>query len=173
MTAFFVFKTASKHVNKQQILIRYVNAEDVSGSNSLEYAFSQYRKRGGRYIWGANDCSVFVSDYLSRKVSLPKPRLTTWDLCLDQVQTYGLKPANQPRHGDVVNYRYFSTKNKRMAGHCGVILKRQGSLWVIHNCATAGLVMERFDSFSNVATKLTGNKNRLRVLRVMKNKSAA
>lgn len=147
---------------------RPTEANDLLGMPALQYAAKRYAARGAKYIWGVNDCSVFVSDYLSKQKRPPKSRLTTWNLDRADVAPFGLTVEGSPKPGDVLNYRYWSKKNKEMAGHCGVVIKKPDGLWVVHNCVTIGLATQRLSGFFATAQYLGVSKMDVAILRPLK-----
>ncbi|MEI7577672.1 MAG: hypothetical protein WCK51_12325 [Armatimonadota bacterium] len=150
------------------IVIRAAVDADFRGSAALQYAAKRYRQRGAKYIWGTNDCSVFVSDYLLRLPHPPKTRLTTWNLNQVDVEPFGLTIEGSVKPGDVLNYRYRSRKRNEVAGHCGVVVQKPDGLWVVHNCVSMGLAIQRISSFYTTAQSLGVSKLEVTVLRPKK-----
>jgi len=142
-----LFAWRRTRVAAQKPSVRPVASADIASHPALVFAEKQYRRRGAKYIWGANDCSAFVSDYLSRQSKTLKSRVTTWELAQIGVEKYGLVVAGDTKTGDVLNYRYKSQRREGMAGHCGVVLKKPDGFWVVHNCASMGLVIQRLGEF--------------------------
>lgn len=114
-------------------------------------AYQNYISRGGTYQWGPNDCSVFVTDYLRAKGCDISRRLTTWDLSQPKnLQAVGYRvTASPPRPGDVLVYRYRNSRGE-VRGHCGIVTAFQGKVWVVHNMATTGAVMQKLPSFDRM-----------------------
>jgi hypothetical protein len=134
------------------------------GSPPLEKAAQEYWRLGGSYVWGKNDCSSFVTEYLRGIGGPSMPRLTTkW---MDEMAdgSFGLWQTSTPRPGDVLNYRYPSQEKPGMAGHCGVVIKRGDDLWVIHNAEALGLVRQRLEGFYARAAELGASRDQVRIL---------
>ncbi len=145
--------------------IRAVNSADLAGSAALQYAAKKYQQRGAKYVWGTNDCSVFVSDYLLRQPRPPKTRLTTWSLDQIDVEPHGLTIVFKPMPGDVLNYRYRSRKSNEIAGHCGVVVSKPDGLWVVHNSVNRGLVIQKLAGFYATAQAMGISKFDVTILR--------
>jgi hypothetical protein len=146
--------------------MRVLETTDVASHPALLHAYKKYQQRGGRYIWGTNDCSVFVSDYLIKRSPKFKWRLTTASMDSIYVNQYRLYDAGIPTSGDILNYRYRSNRTDRQAGHCGVIVQKPTGTFVIHNCATRGLVIEAYKDFMRTAVLLGVNRLDIRTLRL-------
>lgn len=128
-------------------------------------AVHRYEARGGEYVWGRNDCSVFVTDYLrGRRVPIGA-RLTTACLASPEISGRGLRHAKNPRPGDVLNYRYRSAKTGRWAGHCGVVVRQGRALWVMHNARGHGLVVQPLPGFLRRAEEVGVRSGAVQVLR--------
>lgn len=154
------------------ITLRQVTEADVAQNPALRYAAKKYRERGAKYIWGTNDCSVFVSDYLLKQPVPPKTRLTTVNLDQADVEPFGVTIEGTPKAGDVLNYRYVSKKTNERAGHCGVVVAKPDGLWVMHNCVTRGLVIQKLQNFIATAEWLGVKKYDVTILRPMSRAAA-
>lgn len=145
--------------------LRPLTLEEVKLSPALTYAAERYFERGGRYIWGTNDCSVFVSDYLIKRIPAIKQRFTTAGFDSIYISDHGFEDATKPKAGDVINYRYLSKKTNQTAGHCGVVWQRLDGMFVIHNCLSKGLVIQPYVDFVATAVALGTPKSEIRLLR--------
>lgn len=138
----------------------------------IEYANARFHQRGGRYIWGDNDCSIYVLDYLKASGVRVRKRLTTKEL-FDPLQasTVALKPVDGPwKPGDVVVFRY---QDPRPAGHCGVVISRNGELGVIHNAASEqGVVHESKAQFEERAARAGAQPSSIRCFTIDLRKTA-
>lgn len=142
-----------------------VSAKDLGGDPALLRARQRYENRGSRYIWGSNDCSAFVSDYLTAAGVPIGRRMTTKCLAEPDLTRRGLVDAGPADGGDVLNFRYLSKDGLGMAGHCGVVLRRGEELWVVHNREGSGLVMQRIEGFYRLAEGLGVSRRAVRTLR--------
>ena len=116
--------------------------EPDSSSPALLKAEARYFERGGRYIWGTNDCSRFVVDYLKNTGVMFIERPTTKELYDDSYMgSLKMKRVNvsldEVSEYDVVVYRYTNDRGE-LAGHCGVIVRKDGTLKVEHNSLSGG-----------------------------------
>lgn len=127
---------------------------DFQSNPAINFAVKKFRERGGTYIWGTNDCSVFVSDYLRKRQVQIGNRVTTEQLSQADFIPRGLKKVYAPTDGDVLNYRYISPKWNRPSGHCGVVFSQKSKLWVIHNSLYTGLTVQPLSDFLATAKEL-------------------
>lgn len=141
-----------------------VTPNDLEGRSALQVAVRLYEDRGGTYVWGSNDCSVFVTEYLLNSGVDLRGRLTTQVLAGDEIARHGLVEVEDPREGDVLNYRYPAQSQPGMAGHCGVVVARGDSLWVMHNAESHGLAIQPLEGFYRTAIRV-GAVDGVRVLR--------
>lgn len=114
----------------------------------LEHAAQQYYKRGGHYVWGKNDCSMFLTDYLKAHDIQFSRRLTTKEFADPRLmRTLGLQPVKgKLKPGDVVVYRF---RDGRSMGHCGIVFLKDGELEVVHNSGSmGGLAVSSFEAFA-------------------------
>lgn len=134
----------------------------------IESARIKYVKKGDEYIWGSNDCSIFVMDYIIACGKKVKSRPTTETLMNPiATQAMGFIPTKtNPKIGDILVYRY-QNRDNQWRGHTGVVVWYKGALWVAHNTATRdGLVIQRLDKFKETADRLTkGRDTAFKVLR--------
>lgn len=134
----------------------------------IESAKVAHIKKGNKYIWGANDCSIFVMDYIKACGKVVPFRPTTETLMNPlAVQVMGFSPASSdPKIGDILVYRYQNSKNE-WRGHTGIVVWYNDSLWVAHNTPSYnGLVVQRLDKFNEQANRLTkGQKSSYKTLR--------
>jgi hypothetical protein len=120
--------------------------------HSLKDAMSLYKERGGHYIWGHNDCSTFVLDYLVGHGIKSAERQTTETLIRPAVaERMHLIPMDEvtlrkPVPQSVVVMRYVGHHNE-MVGHCAVRLVQNGEVFFVHNSASDGLVCETEKQF--------------------------
>lgn len=142
-----------------------VTVNHIDHDPALVQALRLYASRGSRYVWGTNDCSVFVSDYLESAGVPIGQRMTTKCLAEPDLTRRGLIDAGPVEHGDVLNFRYMSRNGLGMAGHCGVVFRRDRELWVIHNKEGSGLVMQPLEGFYRLAESLSVDRYSVRVLR--------
>lgn len=96
-----------------------------------------YLQRGGTYDWGPNDCSTFVTDYMTSAGMRIGRRLTTADLASEATQTkLRLQKVDGPRDGAIFVWRYQGRKGER--GHTGVVVQQGRRRYFVHNAASAG-----------------------------------
>lgn len=102
---------------------------------TLAESLSAYR--GGDYVYGYNDCSTFVSDYIRLSGHPLEARITTKELNsavhmiplgFDEVETL----PNTWEEGDILVFRYYDLDTRGETGHCGVLLYDGGELCVAH-----------------------------------------
>lgn len=133
----------------------------------LEHAAELYYKRGGRYVWGKNDCSMFLTDYLkAHDVQFPR-RLTTKEMVDPKtMRSLGMREVKGAiRPGDVVVYRF---RNGKEMGHCGVVLLKDGELEVVHNSGSmGGLAVSRYRDFVAKAGELGARPEQILAFRPM------
>ena len=112
-------------------------------SLSLKDAEDKFQQRGGKYIFGPNDCSIFLTDYLkSRGVRFNRSgieitnRLTTENLYETSfMKGNGFEPvsADKVKENDILVYRYYDIDLKAECGHCGIVVWKNSTLSVEHN----------------------------------------
>ncbi|MBS1712371.1 MAG: C40 family peptidase [Armatimonadetes bacterium] len=154
--------------NPPATLLKTVPADVLKKQPELEPAYRNYVKNGGEYIWGANDCSIFVSDYINQCGNPCPFRPTTKEL-IDPafMAKVGFTSASgQIRPGDVIVFRYLNA-DRQWRGHTGVVVWYDGANWVMHNTERyQGMVVETLDRFwarADAATK--GNPDLRKVFR--------
>lgn len=128
-------------------------------------AVDRFHDRGGKYIWGENDCSVFVLDFLKASGVPIKRRLTTKELYdLKIMAEHGYVAESAPaKVGDIVVFRYLAP---RPAGHCGVVVEQGGEVKILHNAASMhGLVLETVDEFLIRAEQFGAPRESVRLFR--------
>ena len=118
-------------------------------SRQIDAAVTRFAERGGEYVLGPNDCSIFVIDFLKACGKPVKRRYTTGDFWKPSVMG-GLKM--KPTKLGVTEHAVFVTRyinaKGRWVGHCGVVLTRNGETIFIHNSeASGGVVVEPSLSF--------------------------
>lgn len=118
-------------------------------SRQINAAVTRFAERGGEYVLGPNDCSIFVIDFLKACGKPVKRRYTTGDFWKPSVMNgLKLKPTKLgvTEHAVFVT-RYVNAKG-RWVGHCGIVLTRDGQTVFIHNSeASGGVVVEPSLSF--------------------------
>lgn len=111
-----------------------------------------FKVRGGRYHLGKNDCSTFLLDYLAGHGVRSANRQTTATLVDPLVAAHmHLLPMNEvelshPVEQSVVVIRYHGKRNE-VVGHCAVRLFQNGEPYFVHNCESAGLVVDTASAF--------------------------
>lgn len=138
----FILATVSvvKRISKPAYS-RIVPDKQVVVTPELDYARQLYVQRGGKYIWGANDCSVFVGDYMKALSSKVPDRLTTKELARPSYMAkYGFKLVrDNPKPGDIYVFRYLSRKSGGPMGHCGIVVDTTKGLQAVqHNSGGEG-----------------------------------
>lgn len=127
----------------------------------IESAKVAHVKKGNKYIWGANDCSIFVMDYI-KACGKGVPFRPTTQTLMNPIATQAMgfsQTSSTPKTGDILVYRYQNSKNE-WRGHTGVVVWYKDSLWVAHNTLTHnGLVVQRLDKFDEQAHRLTKGKD--------------
>jgi hypothetical protein len=129
----------------------------LDNHSELKAAHRDYVKKGNEYIWGSNDCSVFVWDYLKASGKNPPSRPTTATMAhTDFLAQIGYKPTQKPYlPGDIIVYRYTNRKGEP-AGHTGIITNFDHRLFVVHNSAAHdGVIMEALPNFVKTAVRLS------------------
>lgn len=141
-------------------LLRALPQDTALSQPEVAFAASLYRSKGNSYIWGDNDCSVFVADYLAAAKHPLTGRPTTVELMdKDFMAKHGLQPRQltESAAGDVLVFRYRNLIGEAR-GHCGVVISHDKNLWVAHNTAKYdGLVYEPLTQFLDRAKQLTGS----------------
>ncbi len=129
-----------------------------TGETSIPYglqaAAKRYFQRGGKYEWGANDCSMFLIDYLKAHDVPFTRRLTTKEFADPRLmKQLGLnRVTDSLKPGDVLVYRF---RNGRSYGHCGVVVLERGDIKVVHNSkAAGGLTTSSYDDFIEKAEEV-------------------
>ncbi|MCG9896090.1 MAG: hypothetical protein MH204_11510 [Fimbriimonadaceae bacterium] len=120
-------------------------------SPPLQAATKRYFQRGGKYIWGRNDCSKFILDYLKARGSRVSMRHTTASLLWPGTMPgLGYGPAGAaPEEGEeqIWVFRYRGDDGGP-AGHTGIALGLGGRTVYIHNVSReGGLIWEEEDDF--------------------------
>ncbi|MCB0825013.1 MAG: C40 family peptidase [Armatimonadetes bacterium] len=139
----------------------------LSQSPSLQLAYDRYTERGSKYIWGTNDCSVFLIDYMKGQGAPIKKRWTTRELFEPaKMDVFGYNffgyPPEQSKAGDLVVFRYIGTEGTEV-GHCGIVIEEGEQKYVVHNSSPyGGVVTQSADGFFRQAKSLNAN---LRIFR--------
>ncbi len=132
---------------------------------AVQSAVAKFQDRGGLYIWGENDCSIFVLDYLKASGVPIKRRLTTKELFdVEIMADHGYETQTVPvQIGDIVVFRYMSPKP---AGHCGIAVEQDGVIQILHNAASMqGLVLETVEEFLVRAEQFGAPRESVRLFR--------
>ncbi len=164
ITAGVIYKFYFTPVN----LYREIPTEVFTRQPEIQAAYRKHMDNGGTYIWGANDCSIFVMNYLIASNKTPPFRPTTATLMdLKFMGDLGLRSDSTiTKTGDIIVFRYKDKENKWL-GHTGVVAWHNNRLWAIHNSGSyKGVVMEDLKQFKEKALLLTeNNKDLYRVYR--------
>lgn len=130
--------------------------ERLVNSPALTYAKKMYESRGNKYIWGPNDCSVFVTDYLKGVGAKVQRRYTTTDL-VDPglLAKLGFTTAtDSPQPGDIIVFKYKNDQGA-LRGHCGIVTEWNRRVYVVHNTeAYGGVIMQTLPSFQQSTQSL-------------------
>ncbi|MCB0825014.1 MAG: C40 family peptidase [Armatimonadetes bacterium] len=142
-------------IEEPQLIVGFpddLKAKDPAAKKS----YDQYMDKGGKYIWGANDCSIFVQDYMKASGANVEKRWTTKELFQPKrMEKYGYsywehEAGNQFPDGTVLIYRWES--GDQGWGHCGIVTNHFGDTRVMHNDPiNKGLVVEPFNDFLRMA----------------------
>lgn len=122
-------------------------------------AFQAYQAKGAKYIWGDNDCSIFVMDYIlatGRSVPFRPTTATLMDSTF--LPNVGFSAQPKPaKTGDIIVYRY-QNADQQWRGHTGVVVWHNDQHWVVHNAQSFnGVVMQDIEEFYKQANRLTNN----------------
>ncbi len=126
------------------------------------YPLKNYQRKGNKYIWGKNDCSTFVSDFLLASGKPALKRLTTEDLYRDATMDWhGYKPTKiadiEPK--DIIVFRY-EGRYGTMQGHTGIVLSTSKNPIVVHNSLSSrGVVTNTLPEFLAIARRVAGTNN--------------
>ncbi|MFM9874672.1 MAG: CHAP domain-containing protein [Fimbriimonadaceae bacterium] len=134
----------------------------------IKSAYQKHIKNGGKYVWGANDCSIFVMNYIKAcKKTVPFRPTTATMMDSLFMHNAGFKAElTDEKAGDIIVFRYQNNKHE-WKGHTGVVAWHNNRLWVVHNTPNYhGVVMEDLPQFKTKALRLTEkNKNLYRTYR--------
>jgi hypothetical protein len=151
------------YLNNSVKLYKDIPNQVFTRQPEIKSAYGTYVKNGAKYIWGPNDCSVFVMNYIKACNKQVPFRPTTATLMEPKFMSdIGFKKVETAtKTGDIIVYRYLNNDNQ-WRGHTGVVAWHNNRLWVVHNTASySGVVMEDLNQFTEKATRLTKNKNSL------------
>jgi len=151
------------YINNPVKLYKEVPTQVFTLQPEIKSAYATYVKNGNKYIWGPNDCSVFVMNYLKACDKKVPFRPTTATLMETKFMSdLGFRQTDQvTKTGDIIVYRYLNSDNQ-WRGHTGVVAWHNNRLWVVHNTSShGGVVMEDLNQFNANATRLTENKPNL------------
>lgn len=155
-------------VYHRPLLLTEVPKDVLVKQPEIAYAVKQYQFKGNEYIWGANDCSVFVMDYLKGCAKPVWMRLTTKELFNDATMAQlGFTEGDRkdPQPGDIIVYRY-KKNNGQWRGHTGIVVKHEGRHWVVHNSINHdGVVVYGYNKFVFGADRITGRRSLVKFFR--------
>lgn len=154
-------------------LLKEIPPEVFVRQPELSVAYQQYVQNGSKYIWGSNDCSIFVGSYINSCGTVCPLRATTVEIMKPEFMSQvGFQPeSGKIKTGDILVFRY-RNKSNEWRGHTGVVVWHQDKHWVMHNTASQnGLVMELLPQFLQKAKTLTNNETDL--LRTFRRKDFA
>ncbi|ARU40340.1 hypothetical protein CCB80_03975 [Armatimonadetes bacterium Uphvl-Ar1] len=149
------------------LLVKKIPAEVLRRQPEIQVAYRQYQSKGNEYIWGTNDCSILVMDYILATGNPVPFRPTTETLMSDKfMREVGFNPEKTIKTGDILVYRYKNHDNE-WRGHTGVVVWHDNRQWVVHNAAShEGVVMEDLEQFQALTARLTkSNKNQQKIFR--------
>lgn len=120
-------------------------------SRPLQAAIARFWKRGGVYVWGTNDCSIFILDYLKARGAPVSYRMTTHSMSnpreMEKLGYYLGRRTDSKEFIFVVRYR---NEAGEWRGHTGVGVRYKGHRWYVHNAAgPGGLVIEEERTFAS------------------------
>lgn len=138
-------------------VLTQIPAEVETLHPEIKFAEERYHANGGRYIWGANDCSIFVADYIKACGKPVSTRPTTetmmWELEMRRMGFASTRESTKP--GDILVYRYRNSEGE-WRGHAGVVVWYRAHLWVAHNAASFnGLVLQDYKNFRDLMERIT------------------
>lgn len=151
------------YINNSVRLYKEVPPQVFTRQPEIKSAFATYVKNGNKYIWGPNDCSVFVMNYMKACNRNAPFRPTTETLMETKFMSdLGFRQSETTtKTGDIIVYRYLNQDNQ-WRGHTGVVAWHNNRLWVVHNTASyGGVVMEDLNQFKEKAERLTDKKPQL------------
>lgn len=118
-------------------------------SKPLQKAIAKFWKRGGKYVWGSNDCSVFVLDYLKARGARITYRMTTHSMSNPrEMEALGYLPGSRTSAKEFVFVGRYQNERGEWRGHTGVGTLYKGHRWYVHNASgPGGLVIEEERAF--------------------------
>ncbi len=119
-------------------------------SKPAQQAIAKYWKRGGKYVWGSNDCSIFVLDYLKARGAPVSFRMTTHSMSQpNQMAPLGYVPGQPSDAKEFIFVARYLNESRQWRGHTGVGFFYKNHRWYVHNAANpGGLVIEDEQTFS-------------------------
>jgi hypothetical protein len=120
-------------------------------SKPTQRAIAKYWKRGGKYVWGRNDCSVFVLDYLKARGAPVTYRMTTHSMSQpNQMAPLGYAPGEPTDAKEFIFVARYLNANREWRGHTGIGVFYKNHRWYVHNAANpGGLVIEDEKQFAD------------------------
>lgn len=120
-------------------------------SRPLQAAIARFWKRGGRYVWGSNDCSIFILDYLKARGAPVSYRMTTHSMSNPrEMEKLGYSPGRRTESKEFIFVARYRNEAGEWRGHTGVGLLFKRHRWYVHNAASpGGLVIEEERAFAS------------------------
>lgn len=148
--------------NRRPLQKTIVPLETIKLHPEIIFPLKNFQQKGNKYIWGKNDCSTFVTDYMLNSGKPAFLRLTTADLYRDatmkwhgyqKVKITSLKPK------DIIVFRY-KGRYGTMQGHTGIVLATQSQNIVVHNSLSGGgIVKNTVPEFLAIANRVASTHN--------------
>lgn len=152
----FLFSSSFSKSSRSAQHYRMIKPGELQTYPEVAMATRKFFERGGKYDWGPNDCSVFVTDVLKSSGAEVTQRYTTVELAdasLMKKLGFFVKPSPS-KHGDLIVFRYLNSERKAR-GHCGVVVVIQNQTYVLHNTSRfGGLVLQTLSSFQQDTAEL-------------------
>jgi cell wall-associated NlpC family hydrolase len=144
ITAFASYAIPIYQTNSRTLQKSVVPKAAIKLNPEIIYPLKNYQRKGNKYIWGKNDCSTFVTDYMFASGKPAYLRLTTENLYRDATMKWHgyhkIKVAElQPK--DIIVFRY-KGRYGTMQGHTGIVLSTGKQNIVVHNSLSGGGVVK-------------------------------
>ncbi|MFM9872806.1 MAG: CHAP domain-containing protein, partial [Fimbriimonadaceae bacterium] len=162
--AFPIIQTNSRTLEKS-----VVPKEAIKLNPEIIYPLKNYQRNGNRYLWGKNDCSTFVTDYMFASGKPAYLRLTTANLYSDatmkwhgyqQIKLTSIKPK------DIIVFRYRG-RHGNMQGHTGIVLSTGIQEIVVHNSLSGGgVVKNTVPEFLAIANRVASTQNGQKMIKI-------
>lgn len=119
-------------------------------SKPTQLAIAKYWKRGGKYVWGKNDCSIFVLDYLKARGAPVTYRMTTHSMSQPaQMAALGYTIGNPTEAREFIFVARYLNARREWRGHTGIGVFYKNHRWYVHNASDpGGLVIEDEKTFA-------------------------